>query len=303
MVKLNKKKYKDIIENFETKSSQKKSKTILHSGKKVAESFQELKKELETEHFAGIGGGNPFEKIEKFFKQIEGFFKKIKEAFTFTKEKMIAIILTIIFPFFGQLVARIMYLNGSLDKPWLFFFTIPPLSIIPAIMMMFGLIKKGKGGKPYDSYILLPIIVGFFSDIFLKKYFLPYKVPFVKLFLIFITMYAVYWFKSRKICNSKSPPASKLLSDTLATYVLISIIGIVLRYIPLIGIIIRVIAKIIPYSHYLIDAISIFVIYVAINMINGSAKDYCTKPGSGKMIIGFLILSIILTLPKKKIKN
>jgi hypothetical protein len=64
-----------------------------------------------------------------------------------------------------------------------------------------------------------------------------------------------------------------------------------------------VLAKIIPYSHYLVDAISIFVIYIVINMINGSAKGYCTKTASIKMIIGFLILSIILTFTKKKIKK
>jgi len=299
MVKLNKKKYNNVIENFASKSTHSKKKTIIDSGKKIMKSFDSLKKDMQTEHFAA----NPFSKIEKFFKQIEGFFKKIKEAFTFSKEKLISIILTIVFPFFGQLVARIMFLNGSLDKPWLFFFAIPPLTIIPALLMMFGLIKKGKGGKPYDTYILLPIIVDIVSDFFLKKFFLPYKIPFIKLFIIFLTMFVVYWFKSKKICKNSSAPASKLIVDTLATYVLISVIGIVLKYVPLIGVFIRVLAKIIPFSHYLIDAISIFVIYVGINMINGSAKGYCTKPASIKMIIGFLILSIILTFSKKKLKN
>jgi hypothetical protein len=303
MVKLNKKKYNNIIENFATKSSHGKNKTIIDSSKKVMKSFNNLKKDMQTEHFISMGGSNPFSKIEDFFKQIEGFFKKIKQAFTFNTEKLVAIILTIVFPFFGQLVARIIYLNGSLDKPWLFFFSIPPLSLIPALLMMFGLIKKGKGGKPYDPYILLPIVVAISSDIFLKKYFLPYKVPFVKLLLIFITVFIIYWFKSRKICKDSSAPASKILVDTLATYVLIGTIAIVLKYVPVIGILIRVLAKIIPYSHYLIDAISIFVIYVAINMVNGSSKSYCTKPGSIKMIIGLSILSIILALPKKKIKN
>jgi hypothetical protein len=305
MVKLNKKKYDNIIENFATNSSKThdKNKTIIDSGKKVMESFNNIKKDMQTEHFMSMGKSNPFSKIEKFFKQIEEFFKKIKRAFTFTRQKLIAIILTIVFPFFGQLVARIIYLNGSLDKPWLFFFSIPPLSLIPALLIMFGMIKKGKGGKPYDSYILLPIIVAISSDIFLKKYFLPYKVPFVKLLLIFITVFIIYWFKSRKICKNSSAPVSKIIVDTLATYVLIGVISIVLKYVPVIGVFIRVLAKIIPYSHYLIDAMSIFVIYVAINMVNGSSKKYCSKPGSIKMIIGFLILSIILTLPKKKIKN
>jgi hypothetical protein len=51
---------------------------------------------------------------------------------------------------------------------------------------MFGIIKKGKGGKPYDFLIFIPIIVSILSDIFLKNYFLPYKIPFVKMILIII---------------------------------------------------------------------------------------------------------------------
>lgn len=275
----------------------KSSKTIIDSGKDIMDSFDSLKKEMKTEHFAA----NPFKEIEKFFKQIEKFFKKIKEAFTFTQKKLTAIILTIVFPFFGQLIARIMYLNGSLDKSWLLFFAIPPLTIIPALMMMFGLIKKGKGGKPYDFYILFPIVVTILSDIFLKKYIIPYKYPFVKLILIFISVYGVFWFKSKKICKNKSAPASKIISDTLSTYVLIGIAGIILKYIPVIGVGIKIITKMIPYSHYLIDGLSIFAIYVIVNMINGSDRKFCKKAGSTKMIIGLSILSIILALPKKKI--
>jgi hypothetical protein len=297
MVKLNKTKYNKIIEKFSDHTSKKykSNKTIIDAGNNLAKTFVKLRKEMMTEHFAA----NPFSKIEGFFKQIEGFFKKIKEAFTFTKEKMIAIILTIIFPFFGQLVGRIIYLNGSLDKPWLFFFSIPPLSIIPALMMMFGVIKKGKGGKPYDNYIFIPIIVTVICDFFLKKYFLPYKIPFIKLFLLITSVFMIYWFKSKKICNDKSAPVSKLLADTLLTYVSIGIVGIVLKYIPVIGIAIRIIAKIIPYSEYVVNALAIFVIYVIMNMINGSSKEYCTKGASAGMIIGLIIFTIILGFVKK----
>lgn len=302
MVKLNKKKYNQIIENFEdAKQSGKssKSETIIDSGKKLMNEFSSLKRELTTEHFAGLGGGNPFSKIEKFFKQIENFFKKIKEAFKFTKKKMIAVILTIILPFFGQLIARITYLNGSLDMPWLFFFSIPPLSLIPALLMMFGVIKKGKGGKPYDFFILLPIIVGVFSDLFLKNYFISYKIPFVKMILIFVTTYLVYWYKSRKICKNVSAPVSKLLQDALMTNALISIMAIVLKFVPVIGVGIRVISKIIPFSNYIIDAISIFIIYVIMNMINGSSKDYCKKGSSMSFIIGLIVTNIVLGFAKK----
>jgi hypothetical protein len=297
MVKLNKTKYNKLVENFADHISKKNksNKTIIDSANDLAKTYIKLRKDMTTEHFLA----NPFGKIEDFLKHIEKFFKKIKEAFTFTKEKMIAILLTILFPFFGQLIARIIYLNGSLDKVWLFFFSIPPLSIIPALMMMFGLIKKGKGGKPYDNYIFIPIIVTVICDFFLKNYFLPYKIPFIKLFLLIISVFMIYWFKSKKICENKSAPITKLLADTLLTYVLIGIVGIILKYIPVIGIGIRILSKIIPYSEYIINALAIFVIYVIINMINGSSKEYCTKGASGSMIIGLLIFTIILGFVKK----
>lgn len=298
MVKLNKTKYNNIIENFSDHKSNKNvsNKTILDSGKKIMEKFSDLRKEISTEHF---GAANPFKKIEGFFKQIEGFFKKLKEAFKFSKEKAIAVLLTIILPFFGQLIGRIIYLNGSLDMPWLFFLSIPPLSLIPALLMMFGVIKKGKGGKPYDLYIFIPIIVAILSDIFLKQFFLPYKVPFVKLILLISSIYLVYWYKSTNICKSSSAPITKLLADTLITYISIGIMGIILKYIPVIGIFIKIISKILPFSEYAINAISIFIVYVLMNMINGSSKEYCKKGASPSLIFGLVVFSIILGFVKK----
>lgn len=297
MVKLNKKKYDQIVEN--TKIS--KSETIIESGKKLIDGLEDIKKEMLTEHYISLpsGGSNPFAKIENFFKQIEEFFKKIKEAFKFTKKKLIAVLLTIILPFFGQLIARIIYLNGSLDMPWLFLFSIPPLSLIPALLMMFGIIKKGKGGKPYDFFILLPIIVGILSDVYLKKYFLPYKVPFVKMMLIIISTYLVYWYRSTKICSKSSAPASKLLQDTLITNALIGIVAIVLQFVPVISVGTKIMSKLLPFSKFIIDAVAIFVVYVVMNMINGSRKDYCKKGSSIGFILGLIIGNIILGFAKK----
>lgn len=63
----------------------------------------------------------------------------------------------------GQLYARIEYYNGSLDHPWLMFplFMMPPFQFVPIIMMNLGMIKKGKGGKPYDWWMAIPILIKF----------------------------------------------------------------------------------------------------------------------------------------------
>jgi len=67
----------------------------------------------------------------------------------------------------GQLAARINYLNGSLDKPWLLLFFVPPLSIISSIWFFFDWVEEGKGSDPVDDFMYaLPITSIIFSFIF-----------------------------------------------------------------------------------------------------------------------------------------
>ena len=54
------------------------------------------------------------------------------------------------------------------------------------------------------------------------------------------------------------------------------VIKIVLEYVPLIGIIIKVIGKTIPFGYLILDAISILCVYVITNMINSyDSKNFC----------------------------
>jgi hypothetical protein len=241
----------------------------------------------------------PFEEIKGFFEKIKEFFEKLKEAFVFTTEKLAYILLTILLPFFGQIITRIMYLDGSLDKPWLLFFAVPPLSLIPALMIMFGLIEKGKGGKPWDSYILLPIIVNILSRFIVDKFYTGIKATIVKYLLLLVSFIIVYYLRSYKICDSKSALLSKISSDAILTYILMGVMSILLQYLPVIGIVIKVIAKVIPYGYLFIDAVGILSVYVATNMINGSSDSYCTDTSSTQYIIQLLIGSIIITYAKK----
>ena len=79
----------------------------------------------------------------------------------FKLELSIFKILLYIFIPFGPLYARIVDLNGSLDHAWTMFpvFNVFPLSIIPVLMIAFGAIKKGNGSKPYDIFMVIPIII------------------------------------------------------------------------------------------------------------------------------------------------
>lgn len=81
-------------------------------------------------------------------------------------------ILTTVIPM-GQLWSRTFLLDGSMDKLWLLFplFLIPPFSFIPSLLMYLGYVKKGKGGAPYDIFMIIPIISKFLLA-FLVPYFL-----------------------------------------------------------------------------------------------------------------------------------
>jgi len=306
MVKLNKSKYKNIIESFkDQQNDDDDDENILDAGNKIIKDFSIIRKELEIEHFLDIGKKmksgmeGPIKKITDFFKKIEDFFKKIIKAFTFTKEKLMAVIITIVIPFFGQLLARILFLNGSLDKIWLLFFGIPPLTLIPALLMMFGLIKKGKGGKPWDQYILIPIIINIISGFIIDKFYEGIQGIIVKYIILLFSFVFIYWLKSKKICNNKSAAVTKIISDSLLSYILMIIMTIALQYIPFIGTMIKILVKVIPFGKVVVEALAIVVVYIATNMINGSSKKYCKEGSSIKYIIQLVIGSLIMTYARK----
>ena len=206
---------------------------------------------------------------------------------------MIAVISTIVIPFIGQIIGRFIYLDGSLDKPWLLLFGIPPLTLVPALFMMFGLIKKGKGGKPWDYYVLIPIIINIITGFVLKNYGIKGQV--IRYILLLLSFIFIYWLKSKKTCK-KSARYSKIITDSLITYCLMEVMKIVLEYVPLIGIVIKVIQKTIPFGYLILDAFSIFCVYVITNMINSvDSKKFCKKEVKTKYIGFLVLLSIIIT--------
>ena len=77
------------------------------------------------------------------------------------------------------------------------------------------------------------------------------------------------------------------------------VMSIVLQYLPVIGIVIKVIAKIIPYGYLAIEAIGILSVYIATNMINGSSSSYCSDTSDMTYIMQLLIGSVIVTYARK----
>jgi len=69
----------------------------------------------------------------------------------------------------GQILARIIYKNGSIDKPFLLLCTHFPFSIFPALAMYFDYIKNGESDKVYDKTALIGTIFLFIIPLLLFK--------------------------------------------------------------------------------------------------------------------------------------
>lgn len=119
-------------------------------------------------------------------------------------DKIIATLLTFIgLP--GQILARAVYKNGSLNKSFLLLFALPPFSIIPAIAMWFGYIKDAHiKDKPFDLYLLIGMFL-----ITLIPFMLHLKIDnkilvniLVQIALIGIIHY-VYNEKFNRVCSTK----------------------------------------------------------------------------------------------------
>lgn len=78
---------------------------------------------------------------------------------------ILRIVLYIFIPF-APLYGRVVNFNGSLDHSWTLFplFNIFPFSIAPVVLMAIGKIKPGKGTKPYDHYMWIPIFIRFLGS-------------------------------------------------------------------------------------------------------------------------------------------
>jgi hypothetical protein len=207
----------------------------------------------------------------------------------------------------GQLWARIFDFNGSLDKWWLMFplLLIPPFSFIPMLMMKFGFIADGKGSKPLDSWILVPIITKL-----VLAFLLPYIVDEDSTFITFIvslifqliaTMCANL-VRRYKNCNQTITTDSigKAGIDSTIAMAVGDLSAIIIPWLPFVGMFISIL-EMIPIIGEYVDSI-LWIIgfsatYTLINMFNqDDMTKYCSTPFTGNLQdkIPFII-SVIVT--------
>lgn len=213
--------------------------------------------------------------IKVVFNDIINFFKTIGDVFTVNGTTSSALIATLTIPFFGQLYARLVLLGGSLDKPWLFLFSIPPLTVVPTIMILFKQIEEIKGGDAIDTYVFVPIILNILVSLFVGS---DPILKSLKLITILASFYWIFWYKATKICGEKDMPnTNKIILDSTICYIVILILVASMEYIPYIGNVYGILKNIFPKADLIIETIFIIICYVITNMINGSFGGYCNS--------------------------
>ena len=233
--------------------------------------------------------------LNPFISQLGGFFKKLSSS------KMIAVFLTLIIPFFGQILARLIFLNISFDKLWLLFFGIPPFTIFPAILIALGSIKKGTG-IPWDYNIYIPIYINLFSGFIIKLFYDEEKAFIIKYFLLLLSFIYVYRLRSYKTCKSKSAPMTKLISNSLLTCILITVVSSILHFIPVINAVVGVIENNLPYGNLVLESISIFIVYVGLSIFNKVSPKFCKEESTISYILQLLIICGLI-IYKKRLDN
>ena len=246
-------------------------------------------------------------------------FKPIFSLFGGGGESQISLIsaLLSILPF-GPLFARIFLLNGSLDKIWLLFpvFLLPPFSIISAVLMKSGYIKKGKGGTPYDGFMLIPIISKFLLFLALPEFFkLFYEdvqisdTSMSSLLIQLVIGMIPYIIRANKLCKHVTPYTfCKAFIDSTISNSVGELFPFIIKFVPFIGIFFRIIDWI-PYLNTQVDNVlwscGYFIGYIVINMFNADDMyNYCNPKYYGKNgydTVGFCIMLFVTMI--LKIKN
>ena len=215
----------------------------------------------------------------------------------------------------GQLYVRIFALQGSLDKAWLMLLSVPPLSLIPGLMMYFGRVADGEGGKPYDWYMLAPIIltmIGSFAADKLDD--MDYNIFFQMIARMVIPLaggITAFYIRDKTNCNQKrdeylknNPDGKyeqnsmimKSVSNALIAQGWAVLINTLVYYIPYVGTALTVLAYI-PMMEYIILAIIYSTIYILINMFNNrDAQKYCEGNANGTARNIFTIIGLILII-------
>lgn len=217
----------------------------------------------------------------------------------------VAIILTLIVPIYGQIIARFMLLNGSIHHAWLMAFSFPPFTVLPALAIMFDFIDEIEGDKPYDAMMIMPILANAMG------YLLGAESKSRVVFKYLITVgafYYVYYDKANSYCGKVKMKHNRLLMDSVISCVGAEILAIVIPNLPIINIPFQWINSAVPHAPLVMQTICVASVYTFTNMLNGSyPRELCgfTISDDDINILTFfgLITALILMFAPQNIKG
>lgn len=145
--------------------------------------------------------------FKKIMSRLFGFLKKLfsgKSLVAKFLRFMVKILLNYLGGPPGQMIARIKYLNGSLDKWWLMIppLSLAPLSIVPVIFFMTNKIQKGvENDLPYDNgYMRSIALIGMSLPILELVFDTTWYAPFFALY-VFGAWFFIYSMRDQKRCR------------------------------------------------------------------------------------------------------
>jgi hypothetical protein len=233
--------------------------------------------------------------------------------FNFDNPNKISWLQVLLFSFipFGQLIARIFYLNGSLDKLWLMFpmLLLFPFSLIPMLLIKFGFVQDGKGADPIDKIMLLPLIARIVALFALNSIGINSPLLFILINLLINLSTILIANISRRYYNCEkegitTDSIGKAIIDSTIAYAISEVSPIIISYLPFIGGIYELLG-LFTQNGNIIDGIfsnmGFAVSYILINMFNqDNINQFCNTPFGGNYVdkIAFIISIIVIFLTK-----
>jgi hypothetical protein len=202
----------------------------------------------------------------------------------------------------GHLILRVVYLNGSLDKPWLFIpGTIPVLSIIPNLAMRYGYVKKGPGQDVIDRWVLVPVILKLIITILLTITGMSGNMMYniIGLIVVLLSTFIPNFKRIYDSCDKKvsTPKIIKAASDSYIEFGTAYFFPIFFKIISFIPILrpLKFVLDMVPGVDHVLWAMGFVCSYTITNMINQDDMiTYCERPNDNKQKT--LILCVISTV-------
>ena len=216
----------------------------------------------------------------------------------------------------GQLIARIKYYNGTLDKWWLLIppLSLPPLSLAPLFMFLGNKVKKGVENElPYDNgYMRTIALIGMSLPILELVFDTTWFSPFFALY-VFGAWFFIYSMRDQKKCRQvrgrrdgwqpgkflKSASNAALMFLILRDF--IEILFAAMGRLPYIGSVISVMNATPFVNVFVATSTAAVVTYIINNMLNNTpfskyCNNYDMKKGTARATKSLISLGIYFLL-------